>query len=754
MIRGVSDGQRKRVTAGEMIFGPRKTLFMDEISTGLDGSTTFQIVKCIKNFVHLMEGTVMMALLQPAPETFELFDDLVLLSDGYIVYHGPRADVIPFFESLGFQLPSRKGVADFLQEVTSRKDQARYWADNSRPYEFIPVETIAEAFRNSRYSQDLKSSLLAPYDISKSHHLALSTKKFAACRLELLRSCFSREMLLMSRHSFLHIFKTCQVAVYGICNMHTVSKNTVTSHGSGEWELVSFLLVFWLGAYHIPYSIIEAVGWSCVVYWTVGFAPDAGRFFRYILLLFSVHQMGMGLFQSIASISRDMIIANTFGLAALLIILLLGGFILPKEMIKPWWVWAFWASPLSYGQRAISKKTSGDVTLGYDILQSHGLPTSGYWYWRGLGVLLLYALLFNIILTVALAFLNPLRKSQAIIPADSSGVNSVADGPGQEATRKKGMILSFQPLTMTFHNVNYFVDMPKEMSSEGIPDKKLQLLSNVSGVFSPGILTVLVGSSGAGNTTLMDCLAGRKTSGHIEGDIRISGCPKQQKTFARISGYVELNDIHSPQVTVFESLWFCSYLRLSKEVNEKQRQEFVEEVMEELNSLRYALVGLPGSSGLSTEQRKRLTISVELVANPSIIFMDEPTSGLDARAAAIVMRTVRNTVDTGRTVVFTIHQPSIEIFEAFDEGIHGIPQIPSGYNPATWMLEISTSAAEAKIEEDFATIYNSKQYRQDEALIKHLGVPPENSEPVVLQNTEKKKTLRIKKYSACLFIQI
>jgi len=87
----------------------------------------------------------------------------------------------------------------------------------------------------------------------------------------------------------------------------------------------------------------------------------------------------------------------------------------------------------------------------------------------------------------------------------------------------------------------------------------------------------------------------------------------------------------------------------------------------ELNPLRNSLVGLPGVNGLSTEQRKRLTIAVELVANPSIIFMDEPTSGLDARAAAIVMRTVRNTVDTGRTVVCTIHQPSIDIFEAFDE---------------------------------------------------------------------------------------
>lgn len=100
-------------------------------------------------------------------------------------------------------------------------------------------------------------------------------------------------------------------------------------------------------------------------------------------------------------------------------------------------------------------------------------------------------------------------------------------------------------------------------------------------------------------------------------------------------------------------------------------QVFVDEVMDlvELTPLREGLVGLPGVSGLSTEQRKRLTIAVELVANPSIIFMDEPTSGLDARAAAIVMRTVRNTVNTGRTVVCTIHQPSIDIFEAFDEVI-------------------------------------------------------------------------------------
>ena len=87
----------------------------------------------------------------------------------------------------------------------------------------------------------------------------------------------------------------------------------------------------------------------------------------------------------------------------------------------------------------------------------------------------------------------------------------------------------------------------------------------------------------------------------------------------------------------------------------------------ELDEIRDEMVGLPGAGGISNEQRKRLTIAVELVSNPSIIFMDEPTTGLDARAAAIVMRVVKNIVSTRRTIVCTIHQPSIDIFDAFDE---------------------------------------------------------------------------------------
>ncbi|KAL2332954.1 hypothetical protein Fmac_014167 [Flemingia macrophylla] len=825
MLRGVSGGQKRRVTTGEMIVGPRKALFMDEISTGLDSSTTFQIVKCIRNFVHQMEATVLMALLQPAPETFDLFDDIVLLSDGYMVYQGPREDVLEFFESLGFKLPPRKGVADFLQEVTSKKDQAQYWADPSKPYKYISVPEIAEAFKNSKFGKSVESLTISPFDKSTSHPSALPKTRFSMSKWDLFKACLSRELTLLNGQKFLYIFRTCQVAFVGLvtCTMFLQTKfhdkdetygNLYQSalffglvhmmfNGYSELALmISRLPVFykqrgnlfypgwawslstWIVG--VPYSVVEAVVWTCVVYYSVGFAPAPGRFFRYMILLLMIHQMALGLFRFMAALARDMVIANTFGTAALMILFLLGGFIIPKGMIKPWWIWGYWLSPLTYGQRAISvneftatrwmqHSNFGDDTVGHNVLNEFNIPTGDYWYWIGLGVLTLYAIIFNVLVTWGLTSLNPLQKGRTVILDDDESKESSNKNGNEKSNSSdddsiaKGMILPFKPMTMTFHAVNYYVDMP-------------ELLSNVSGVFAPGVLTALMGSSGAGKTTLMDVLAGRKTGGYIEGDIKISGYPKVQQTFARIAGYVEQNDIHSPQLTVEESLWFSASLRLPKEVSIEKKHEFVEQVMKlvELDSLRQALVGMPGTSGLSTEQRKRLTIAVELVANPSIIFMDEPTSGLDARAAAIVMRAVRNTVDTGRTVVCTIHQPSIEIFEAFDElllmkrggrviyggkigahsdtmikyfqSIEGISPIPEGYNPATWMLEVTTPSVEQKLGVDFAEVYElSEQFRGVLSNIKESGHPPPGSQPLKFETLYSQNTCA--QFRKCLWKQ-
>ncbi|KAG6516429.1 hypothetical protein ZIOFF_026894 [Zingiber officinale] len=890
MQRGISGGQKKRVTTGEMMVGPTKVLFMDEISTGLDSSTTYQIVKCLQQIVHLGEATILMSLLQPAPETFDLFDDILLLSEGQIVYQGPRDHVLDFFQSCGFRCPTRKGTADFLQEVTSRKDQEQYWADKQRPYRYISVSEFAQRFRRFHVGLRLENELSVPFDKARSHKAALVFSKKVVSYSELLKASFGKEWLLIKRNSFVYISKTVMVPFLFFLptKPHLLGNSTLSStpfciclkiviigliastvwlrsrmHSRNEDDGVIYIgallfglmvnvfnglaelsiaidrlpvfykhrdllfypaWVFTLPNFllRIPISILETIVWTVMTYYTIGYAPEASRFFKQLLLIFLIQQMAAGMFRSIAGLCRSMIIANTGGALSVLAMFVLGGFIIPKEMIPNWWIWGYWVSPLTYGYNALAvneflapRWMTQMVTINLQSLPSLFQRFDDDFLMDDSELYIFHARLQIIDHLERQSFKMPMYlqregaigKRQAVISEETAREMEEVQEEGKDLQRlrrtnsksesishalskkdgnntseimmirmspnlsnglnhemsinaatgvapKRGMILPFTPLSMSFDEINYFVDMPPEMKEQGVTEDRLQLLRNVTGAFRPGVLTALMGVSGAGKTTLMDVLAGRKTGGYIEGDIRISGYPKKQETFARISGYCEQNDIHSPQVTVRESLIFSAFLRLPHEVSDEEKMKFVDEVMDlvELDNLKDALVGLPGVTGLSTEQRKRLTIAVELVANPSIIFMDEPTSGLDARAAAIVMRTVRNTVDTGRTVVCTIHQPSIDIFEAFDElllmkrggqviysgplgrnshkiieyfeAIPGVPKIKDKYNPATWMLEVSSVAAEVRLGMDTAQYYKSSNLFQcNKALVNELSKP-------------------------------
>lgn len=109
------------------------------------------------------------------------------------------------------------------------------------------------------------------------------------------------------------------------------------------------------------------------------------------------------------------------------------------------------------------------------------------------------------------------------------------------------------------------------MKERGFAQKRLQLLCNITGAFRPGVLTALMGVSGAGKTTLLDVLSGRKTTGTVEGEMKIGGYPKVQSTFARISGYCEQTDINSPNITVEESVMFSAWLRLHSHIDTKTK---------------------------------------------------------------------------------------------------------------------------------------------------------------------------------------
>uniref|UniRef100_A0A0D9XTN9 ABC transporter domain-containing protein n=1 Tax=Leersia perrieri TaxID=77586 RepID=A0A0D9XTN9_9ORYZ len=789
-----------------MLTGPARALFMDEISTGLDSSSTFEIVKYIGHLVHVMNETVMISLLQPPPETYNLFDDIILLSEGYIVYHGPRENILEFFESSGFRCPERKGVADFLQEVTSKKDQQQYWCRDQYQYRYVSVPEFAQRFKSFHVGQKMHKELQIPYDKSKTHPAALTTSKYGLSSRESLKAVMSREWLLMKRNSFIYIFKVTQLIILALMCMTvflrtkmptgkisdsakflgalTFSLITILFNGFAELQFtIKKLPVFYKHrdflffpawtfglaniVLKIPISFVEALVWVVLTYYVMGFAPSPARFFRQFLSFFVTHQMAMAMFRFLGAVLKTMVVANTFGMFVLLNVFIFGGFLISRNDIKPWWIWGYWASPMMYSQQAISvneflasrwavpntEPTINEPTIGKAILKSKGLFTSDGGYWISIAALLGYLVLFNTLYILALTYLSPSGSSNTMVSdeenedkaarneqqmshivrnngTDNTSSTSSIPMSGSRSTNRQTqprIVLPFHPLSLCFNHVNYYVDMPAEMREQGFTESRLQLLSDISGVFRPGVLTALVGVSGAGKTTLMDVLAGRKTSGVIEGEITLSGYPKKQETFARISGYCEQTDIHSPNVTVYESIVYSAWLRLSKDVDKDTRKMFVDEVMSlvELDVLRDALVGLPGVSGLSTEQRKRLTIAVELVANPSVIFMDEPTSGLDARAAAIVMRTLL-LLKRGGQVIYAgeLGRQSHKLVEYF-EAIPGVPKITEGYNPATWMLEVSSPIAEARLNVNFAEIYaNSELYKKNQELIKELSTPP------------------------------
>ncbi|PIN11340.1 Pleiotropic drug resistance proteins (PDR1-15), ABC superfamily [Handroanthus impetiginosus] len=850
MVKGISGGQKKRLTTGELLVGPSRVLFMDEISTGLDSSTTYQIINYLRHSTCALDGTTVISLLQPAPETYELFDDIILLSEGKIVYQGPRAAVLEFFAYMGFRCPERKNVADFLQEVVSKKDQEQYWALPDRPYRYIPVVRFAEAFSSYNIGKNLSEELGIPFDKRYNHPAALSSSQYGVKKIELLKTNFDWQLLLMKRNLFIYIFKFIQLLLVALITMSvfcrtTLHHDTIDDAGLYLGELYfSMVIILFNGftevsmlvaklpvlykhrdlhfypcwAYtmpswflSIPTSLIESGFWVAVTYYVVGFDPNITRFFRQFLVFFFLHQMSLALFRLMGSLGRNMIVANTFGSFAMLIVMALGGYIISRDRIPSWWIWGFWISPLMYAQDAASvneflghswDKRSGDnstLALGKALLKARSLFPESYWYWIGVGALIGYTVLFNVLFTVFLSKLDPLGKRQAMVSKeeleDRENIQKAepvvfqlrdflqhSGSFAKKSFKQKGMVLPFEPLSMSFSNISYYVDVPLELKQQGISEDKLQLLNNITGAFRPGVLTALVGVSGAGKTTLMDVLAGRKTGGIIEGTISISGYPKKQETFARISGYCEQNDIHSPCLTVQESLLFSAWLRLPSDIDLETQKAFVDEVMElvELVPLKGALVGLPGVDGLSTEQRKRLTIAVELVANPSIVFMDEPTSGLDARAAAIVMRTVRNIVNTGRTIVCTIHQPSIDIFESFDEllfmkrggeliyagplgpkscklieyfeRIDGLRRIKPGYNPATWMLEVTSAAEENRLGVDFAEIYRkSALFQYNKRLVERLSKPTVDSKE--LNFPTKYSRSYIDQFAACLWKQ-
>jgi ABC-type multidrug transport system ATPase subunit/ABC-type multidrug transport system permease subunit len=191
-----------------------------------------------------------------------------------------------------------------------------------------------------------------------------------------------------------------------------------------------------------------------------------------------------------------------------------------------------------------------------------------------------------------------------------------------------------------------------------------RILAAINGFIRPGMLLALMGPSGAGKSTLLDVLALRKTSGTVEGEITFGGHPLP-KSYKRCIGYVEQFDVHYPLATVLEAVTFAANSRLPASVSATERTAIINSIIDlmDLRPVLGHLIGEVTKGGLNPEQRKRLTIAVELAGDPQILFLDEPTSGLDALGARKVFSAVQKVAQMGKSVICTIHQPSQRVFE-------------------------------------------------------------------------------------------
>ncbi|KAF2853926.1 ABC transporter-like protein [Plenodomus tracheiphilus IPT5] len=196
------------------------------------------------------------------------------------------------------------------------------------------------------------------------------------------------------------------------------------------------------------------------------------------------------------------------------------------------------------------------------------------------------------------------------------------------------------------------------------------ILDDVSADMPSGTLTAIIGGSGSGKTSLLNQMSGRLQGTRLttSGTTLFNGSTDASQIR---SAYVIQQDILLPTLTVRETLTYAAQLRLPSSISSTERNQLVEEVILELGLKEAAdtRIGNHAHKGCSGGEKRRTSIGVQLLSNPSLLWLDEPTTGLDATSASQVVKTLQNLARKGRTIIVTLHTPRSEIWDMFDNVI-------------------------------------------------------------------------------------
>ncbi|KAI4934422.1 hypothetical protein J4E85_002278 [Alternaria conjuncta] len=760
-VRGVSGGERKRVSIIETLANRASVACWDNSTRGLDASTALEYTRALRCLTDAMGIATIVTLYQAGNGIYDLFDKVLVLDEGKQVFYGTREQARPFMEEQGFVCSEGANVADFLTGVTVPSERQIKSGFEGFPRNNIELE---QAYQRSSIKAAMEQELSYPTSdaaksntqsfveamaIDKSKHLPASSPMTVSFYNQV-KACVARQYQILWGDKATFIIKQGSTLFQALIAGSLFYNAPATSSGlfvKGGALFLALLFNALLAmsevtdsffgrpilakhknfafynpaafciaqiAADVPILLFQVTMFMVVLYWMVALKATAAAFFTAWFVVYVVTFVMTAFFRMVGAAFPNFDAASKVSGFSITALILYIGYQIPKPAMHPWFVWIYWIDPLSYGfESLMANEFSGqDIPCVNNNLIPNFLPqyqngvnqacagvggakpgatsVSGDDYleslsyakghiWRNVGILFAWWFLFvglTIFFTLRWddsassggALLIP-RENKKKVPrsitpgdeeAQANEKSPRTDGANEKATETQDLSANLMRNTsvFTWRNLSYVVKTPSGDRT---------LLDNVHGYVKPGMLGALMGSSGAGKTTLLDVLAQRKTDGTIHGEILVDGRPLPV-SFQRSAGYCEQLDVHEPFATVREALEFSALLRQSRDTPREEKLAYVDTIIDllELHDLEHTLIGRVGA-GLSVEQRKRVTIGVELVSKPSIlIFLDEPTSGLDGQAAFNTVRFLRKLADVGQAVLVTIHQPSALLFAQFD----------------------------------------------------------------------------------------
>ncbi|PBP21531.1 hypothetical protein BUE80_DR007425 [Diplocarpon rosae] len=751
-VRGVSGGERKRVSIAEMMVTAGTVCAWDNSTRGLDASTALDYVKSLRVMTNIYKTTTFVSLYQASENIYKQFDKVLVIDDGQEVYFGPANEARAYFESLGFKEKPRQTSPDFLTGCTDPFER-EYAEDRSSENAPHSPKTLAAAFHHSIFAKRLgeemvqyRKSLAEDKQRQDDFKAAVHDSK----RKGASRSVYSvpfylqiwalmqRQYLIKWQDRFSLVVSWITSIVIAIVlgtvwlDLPTTSAGAFTRGGLlfisllfNAFQAFSELASTMIGrpivnkhkayTFHRPsalwiaqilvdlvFSAAEILVFAIIVYFMCGLVRDAGAFFTFYLVIISGYLATTLFFRTVGCVCPDFDYAIKFAASIITLFVITSGYIIQYQSEKVWIRWIYWINALGLGFSALMENEFSRIDLtctgdslvpsgpgynnienqvctlagsvaGTDRVSGSAYIIDGFSYhpsdlWRNFGIIIALIVAFLIAnatlgewLTfgaggnTAKIFQKPNKErdelNAALIAKRDQRRSTKGEAKGSDINITSKAVL-------TWEGLNY--DVPT-------PAGQLRLLNNIYGYVQPGELTALMGSSGAGKTTLLDVLAARKNIGVVTGDVLVDGIAPGI-AFQRGTSYAEQLDVHEPTQTVREALRFSADLRQPFDVPQAEKYAYVEEVLSllEMEDMADAIIGNP-ESGLAVEQRKRVTIGVELAAKPELLlFLDEPTSGLDSQSAFNIVRFLRKLASAGQAILCTIHQPNAALFENFD----------------------------------------------------------------------------------------